>query len=150
MILVCIKQKNLRAVVWGEAEAQDTFLVITEWGQNAISKFCVFWNLWTPAWECQIHKFPWCSWENRSGFYSIGWKRGLPPNISILTVSVELHLTLFIISIKIPRLQHSSTDKNGRIISCFWWAELSFIIYNFSFFKVKVSNGSLSSPCTWF
>lgn len=98
--LFAIKQKNLRAVVWGEAEAQDTFLAITQWAQNAISKFHVGHYVCSETselttWQCQIHKLPWCIWENRYGLCFMGWKHGLPSNISILIVSVELHLTLF-------------------------------------------------------
>lgn len=124
MIFVCIEQKNLRAVVWGKAEAEDTFLAITQWAQNAISKFHVSHYVCSetsepPTWQCQIHKLPWCIWENRYGLYFIGWKHGLPSNISI--VSVELHLTLLIYFRKKSQTKSSTQEptKMGELSLAF-------------------------------
>lgn len=96
--------------------------------QNAISDFCVshyvcLKPLKTQP-DCQIHNLHWRTWENRSGLYSVGWKLGLPTCISILIVSVELHLTLLIIPLKIPKLsqalKHWQKWQNSLLLLVVW------------------------------
>lgn len=84
---VCIKQNNLRSVVWGEAAAQGMFLASIQWSQLVV---CIVFHV---------------------------FKYGHSSYILILRTSVGLHLTLLVISKKIPQfsqaLKHWQNQENS-------------------------------------